>query len=142
MTALKWKEREDMLTSNINSVKLLARLRRADWRVALIASATLAASASASQAQVDLKTFADEKGYLNVKALTCAQLANTTQDDANFLGVWYSGWFNGHMKRHAININRTKTGIHEVIEYCKANPDKKVVDAVEVYVKKVQAGGQ
>jgi hypothetical protein len=142
MTALKWKEREDMLTSNINSIKLLARLRRLDWRVALVASAALAASASASQAQVDLKTFADEKGYLNVKALTCAQLANTTRDDANFLGVWYSGWFNGHLKRHAININRTKDGIHEVIEYCKTNPDKKVVDAVEVYVKNVQEGGQ
>ena len=110
------------------------------WRAVLIASATLAASASAAQAQVDLKTYADEKGYINVKALTCAQLANTTPDDANFLGVWYSGWFNGHMKRHAINIQRTKDGIHEVIEYCKANPDKKVVEAVEDYVKKVQAG--
>ena len=131
-----------MLTSITTCAKLFAALRRADWRVALLASATLTASASASQAQVDLKTYADEKGYLNVKALTCAQLANTTQDDAYFLGTWYSGWFNGHMKRHAINVARTKQGIHEVIEYCKANPDKKVVDAVETYVKKVQAGGQ
>jgi hypothetical protein len=129
-----------MLTSNTIRAKFLAALRRADWRVALVASAALAASVSASQAQVDLKTYADDKGYLNVKTLTCAQLANTTQDDANFLGVWYSGWFNGHMKRHAINVNRTKAGIHEVIEYCKANPDKTVVDAVETYVKKVQAG--
>ena len=130
-----------MLTSITTYAKLFAVLR-ADWRIALVASASLAVSASASQAQVDLKTYADEKGYLNVKALTCAQLANTTQDDANFLGVWYSGWFNGHMKRHAINVARTKAGIHEVIEYCKANPDKKVVDAVETYVKKVQAGSQ
>ena len=44
------------------------------------------------------------------------------------------------MKKHAINIERAKQGIHEVIEYCKANPDKKVVEAVEDYVKKVQAG--
>jgi hypothetical protein len=29
-----------------------------------------------------------------------------------------------------------------VIVYCKANPDTKVVDAVDAYVKKVQAGGQ
>ncbi len=125
--------------SNIIYAKLFASLRRADWRVALVASATLAASASASQAQVDLKTYADAKGYLNVKALTCAQLANTYQEDANFLGTWYSGWFNGHLKRHSINVARTKEGIHEVIEYCKANPDKKVVEAVEDYVKKVQA---
>ena len=98
--------------------------------------------ASASQAQVELKTYADAKGYINVRALTCAQLANTFQEDANFLGVWYSGWFNGHMKRHSININRTKEGIHEVIVYCKANPEAKVVDAVDAYVKKVQQGGQ
>jgi hypothetical protein len=98
--------------------------------------------ASAPQAQVELKTYADEKGYLNVRALTCAQLANTFQEDANFLGTWYSGWWNGHMKRHSININRTKEGIHEVIVYCKAHPDAKVVDAVDAYVKKVQQGGQ
>ena len=106
----------------------------------LVSAATLVATAS--QAQVELKTYADEKGYINVRALTCAQLANTYQEDANFLGVWYSGWWNGHMKRHSININRTKEGIHEVIVYCKANPDAMVVDAVDAYVKKVQQGGQ
>ncbi len=119
---------------------IILRFGAPDWRVALLALATLAASASASQAQVALTTYADDKGYINVKALTCAQLANTTQDDANFLGVWYSGWFNGHLKRHSINIQRTKDGIQAVLEDCKANPDKKVVQAVEDYVKKVQAG--
>ncbi len=129
-----------MHTSIIARTKFSAPFRRGNWRAALLASATLAASASTSQAQVALSSYADDKGYINVKALTCAQLANTTQDDANFLGVWYSGWFNGHLKKHAINIERAKKGIHEVIEYCKANPDKKVVEAVEDYVKKVQAG--
>jgi hypothetical protein len=111
-------------------------------RIALAARAMLAASASASQAQVDLTTYTDAKGYLNVRALTCAQLANTYQEDANFLGAWYSGWWNGHLKRHSVNVDRAKQGIHEVIVYCKANPDKKVVDAVDVFVKKVQQGGQ
>jgi hypothetical protein len=115
---------------------------RAGLRVALFAAAALVASASASRAQVELKTYMDDKGYLNVRALTCAQLANTYQEDADFLGAWYSGWWNGHMKRHSINVARTKQGIHEVIVYCKANPDAKVVDAVDAYVKKVQAGGQ
>jgi HdeA/HdeB family len=115
---------------------------RIDLRVALIAAATLIASASASMAQVELKTYTDEKGYLNVRALTCAQLANTYQEDADFLGAWYSGWWNGHLKRHSINIDRAKQGIHEVIVYCKANPGAKVVDAVDAYVKKVQQGGQ
>jgi hypothetical protein len=132
------------MVASINGMRgrLTAPLRRPDWRVGLVAAATLIASASASRAQVELSTYADAKGYLNVKALTCAQLANTFQEDANFLGVWYSGWFNGHMKRHSINPARTKEGIHEVIVYCKANPDKKVLEAVDAYVRKVRQTAQ
>jgi hypothetical protein len=121
---------------------LLRALARVELPVALAATAALVASVSASQAQVELKTYMDDKGYLNVRALTCAQLANTFQEDADFLGAWYSGWWNGHLKRHSINVARAKQGIHEVIVYCKANPDSKVVDAVDAYAKKVQAGGQ
>jgi hypothetical protein len=131
-----------MVSSNTDRGAGAASLARVDLRVALVATAMLVASASASQAQVELKTYTDAKGYLNVRALTCAQLANTFQEDADFLGAWYSGWWNGHMKRHSINIERAKQGIHEVIVYCKANPDAKVVDAVDAYVKKVQQGGQ
>jgi len=111
-------------------------------RLAAFAGTALIASISASHAQVELKTYMDDKGYLNVRALTCAQLANTFQEDANFLGAWYSGWWNGHVKRHSINIARAREGIHEIIVYCKANPDTKVVDAVDAYVKKVQSGAQ
>jgi len=106
----------------------------------LVAAGTLIATAA--EAQVELKTYADEKGYINVRALTCGQLANTFQEDADFMGTWYSGWWNGHMKRHSFNLKRVRDGIHEVIVYCKAHPDEKVVDAVDAYVKKVQQGGQ
>ena len=133
-------EREKTMVAS--STRLSPRLGRLDLRVALLAAAGLIASVSASQAQVELKTYTDDKGYLNVKGLTCAQLAGTFQEDADFLGAWYSGWWNGHLKRHVVNIPRAKQGIHEVIVYCKANPDTKVVDAVDAYVKKVQAGGQ
>src|SRR5271155_3103483 len=132
-----------MITSNTgNRGKAVAAVGRSDLRIAVLAAAALVASASVSQAQVDLSTYTDAKGYLNVRALTCAQLANTYQEDANFLGAWYSGWWNGHLKRHSINIARAKQGLHEVIVYCKANPDKKVVDAVDDFAKKVQQGGQ
>jgi hypothetical protein len=131
-----------MIVANRGNRSKCPALGRARLGLALIPAAALIASASASRAQVDLTTYTDAKGYLNVRALTCAQLANTYQEDANFLGAWYSGWWNGHLKRHSININRTKEGIHEVIVYCKANPDKKVVDAVDAFVKKVQQGGK
>lgn len=112
------------------------------YHIAWVAAAATVAAASATQAQVPLTTYMDAKGYLNVRALTCAQLANTYQEDANFLGAWYSGWWNGNLKRHSINIERAKQGLHEVIVYCKANPDAKVVDAVDAYAKKVMQGGQ
>jgi hypothetical protein len=101
----------------------------------LIIAAALVASTVMSQAQVELKNYADAKGYIDVQQLTCAQLAGTFQEDADFLGVWYSGWYNGLAKKHAINVARTKAGIHNVIVYCKANPTKKVIQAIDVILK-------
>jgi hypothetical protein len=118
----------------------LAALGRRDWRAGLFAAAMLAASAFAAQAQVELKNHVGANGYIQVKKLTCAQLANTYQEDADLLGVWYSGWLNGRAKNHVINIDRTKDGIHQVIVYCKANPDKKVVDAVKILLNQAKSG--
>ena len=109
---------------------------------ALAFAAAGALTASAAQAQTELKTYADDKGYINVRALTCGQLAGTFQEDADFMGTWYSGWWNGHMKRHNINIARTRAGIHEIIVYCKSHPDEKVVDAVDAFVKRMQQQGE
>jgi HdeA/HdeB family len=97
----------------------------------LLGATTLVGSSSISSAQVELKTYADAKGYISVRSLTCSQLAGTFQEDADFLGVWYSGWYNGRGKKHIINVARTKEGIHDVIVYCKSNPGSKVTDAVE-----------
>jgi hypothetical protein len=46
---------------------------------------------STAKAQVDLSAYADAEGFLDVQALTCAQLANTWQGDADRLSAWYSG---------------------------------------------------
>ena len=102
---------------------------------ALLAAAALVGFTSTSPAQVALKTYADEKGYINIRTLTCAQLAGTFQEDADFLGLWYSGWYNGRIKKHSINVSRTKAGIPEIIVFCKSNPDKKVSEAVELVMK-------
>ncbi len=104
------------------------------YRSAAIA-AFLLSSMPCAFAQVELKNYADANGYIDVQALTCAQLAGTFQEDADFLGIWYSGWYNGLAKKHAINVQRTKDGIHNVIVYCKANPGKKVIQAIDVILK-------
>ena len=93
------------------------------------------AFAGQSFAQVELKSYADRDGYLDVQKLTCAQLANTFQEDADYLAAWYSGWYNGLAKKHMMQVSRAKALQHEVIVHCKANPGKKVIEAIDVVFK-------
>jgi HdeA/HdeB family len=103
---------------------------------ALIIAGVLAlAATSSATAQTSLSAYADPKGNIDVQKLTCKQLANTYQEDANFLGTWYSGWYNGLGKKHSINIPRVKEGIHRVIVYCKENQDKTIIQAIDLMLK-------
>ena len=93
---------------------------------------------SVAQAQVDLSTYADAEGFLNVQALTCAQLANTWQEDADRLTAWYSGWYNGLAKKHYMDVRKGKEAEHEVIVYCKAHPELKIIQAIDVVFKSMR----
>jgi hypothetical protein len=90
------------------------------------------------KAQVDLSAYADPEGFLDVQALTCAQLANTWQGDADRLTAWYSGWYNGLAKKHYMDILKGKEAEHEVIVYCKANPEIKIIQAMEIVFKSMR----
>src|SRR5579863_10261388 len=92
-------------------------------RKLILATATsMVCLLSGANAQVELKTYADAEGYIDVQALTCAQLAGTFQEDANLLTTWYSGWYNGLAKKHFINLPRSREAEHETIVYCKEHP--------------------
>ncbi|RBP03450.1 HdeA/HdeB family protein [Roseiarcus fermentans] len=93
---------------------------------------------SAVEAQVDLTTYGDAKGNLDVQALTCAQLAGTWQEDADFLTVWYSGWYNGLANYSKMKLDRAKELEHRVIVYCKANPTVKVIKAMDINIKQMR----
>jgi hypothetical protein len=105
----------------------------------LILCCATAIIAGPALAQVELKTYADREGYIDVQKLTCAQLANTFQEDADYLTVWYSGWYNGLAKKHMMQVDRAKSLEHEVIVHCKANPGKKVIEAIDVVFKEYRA---
>jgi hypothetical protein len=90
-------------------------------------------------AQVELKTYAGPDGYIDVQELTCAQLAGTFQEDADYLAAWYSGWYNGLAKKHVMLVSRARELQHEVIVYCKANPGKKIIQAIDVVFKDYRA---
>ena len=100
-----------------------------------LALGALVASIASAQAQVPLSTYMDANGFIDVQTLTCAQLANTFQEDADYLAAWYSGWYNGLAKKHFAHITRAKSGEHQVIVYCKAHPELKVIQAIDVLFK-------
>jgi hypothetical protein len=104
-------------------------------KMLLIVTTMLLAASSNAQAQTDLTAYADQNGYIDVQTLTCAALAGTWQGDADRLTTWYSGWYNGLAKKHYFNIARSKELEHEVIVYCKANPQIRIIEAIDVMLK-------
>lgn len=90
---------------------------------------------STAYAATGLDTYVDKNGFIDVQALTCAQLADTYQEDANALANWYSGWYNGLAKKHYYHLNRVKGTEHEVIVYCKEHRDMKIIKAMDVIFK-------
>jgi len=104
-----------------------------------VLAACIAASTAAlpvpARAQTELSAYADKDGFINVQELTCKQLASTFQEDADMLAAWYSGWYNGLAKKHFAHFSRAKAGEHQLIVYCKANPDKKIIQALDVLLK-------
>jgi HdeA/HdeB family len=107
----------------------------------LLAAALMSAAAFSAHAQTatTLSSYADADGWIDVQKMTCEQLAGTYQEDADMLTTWYSGWYNGLAKKHMINVKRGKDLEHEVIVYCKANKDQKIIQAISVVFKDERA---
>jgi opacity protein-like surface antigen len=111
-------------------------------RFLLISSVAMMAMAGAAKADpVDLSAYADANGFIDVQKLTCGQLANTYQEDANALTSWYSGWYNGLAHKHYADFKKGRIVEHQVIEYCKANPQQTIIHAIAVTLKEDRAEG-
>jgi hypothetical protein len=109
------------------------------YKSLILAALLCTAGISTTRAQVDLSTYADANGFINVQTLTCAQLAGTWQGDADMLTTWYSGWYNGLARKHYLDFRKGKEAEHEVIVYCKANPDQLIIEAIAVVFKDMRA---
>jgi hypothetical protein len=108
-------------------------------KVLFAAIAGVFIAGNSASAQVALSAYADQNGYIDVQKLTCAQLANTWQQDADMLTAWYSGWYNGLARKHFMDVRKGKMVEHDVIEYCKAHQDKLIIEAIAVVFKDVRA---
>lgn len=107
------------------------------YHFVLAMAATMASSGAF--AQTPLSAYADGNGFIDVQKLTCAQLAGTFQEDADALTAWYSGWYNGLARKHYMDIRKGKIVEHEVIQHCKANPGKLIIEAIAVVFKDERA---
>ena len=92
-------------------------------------------AAKAVETQVELPKYEAPNGNIDTATLTCAQFSNLPPEDADFLGTWTVGWQNGATKNRAINVGKVREAIRGVAAYCKANKDKKFVQAVDVVMK-------
>jgi len=92
-------------------------------------------AATAALTQVELPKYAAPDGNIDTEKLTCAQFSDLPPDDADFLGTWTIGWQNGVAKNRAINVSKIKMAIRNVAVYCKANKDKRFVQAVDAVMK-------
>jgi HdeA/HdeB family len=99
---------------------------------------TMTMANSGARAQVNLSEYADPEGFLDIETLSCAQLAGTWQDQADLLASWYSGWYNGLAKKHYMDIRKGKEAEHELIVYCKANPQLRIIQAIDVVFKSMR----
>jgi hypothetical protein len=97
-----------------------------------VATAVLAMGMSEVRAQTPLSAYVDANGYIDVQKLTCAQLADTYQQDADLLSAWYSGWYNGLAHKHFLDYRKGKIVEHQVIDYCKEHRDRRIIDAIAV----------
>jgi hypothetical protein len=102
-------------------------------------AAALAMATTSAFAAVELNTYANKDGYIDVQKLTCAQLANTFQEDADYLTAWYSGWYNGLGKKHMVKADRARELEHQIIVYCKEHQDLKVIKAIDIVFKSFRA---
>jgi len=119
--------------------EIFLAVNRRDGMRKILISATIGVAitlaGSGAKAQVDLSAYADPEGFLDIQALTCAQLAGTWQDQADVLSSWYSGWYNGLAQHHSAKISRAKADEHNVIVYCKQHPELKIIQAIDVIFK-------
>jgi hypothetical protein len=93
-------------------------------------------AAPAAAPQPDLQQrYADPSGNIDIQTLTCGQLVSTYQEDAEFVLLWSSGWYNGLARKSAVNMPRVKESIRGVIAYCQVNKDKRLTQAIDAVAK-------
>lgn len=85
--------------------------------------------------QIPLARYADANGNIDIRQLTCGHLDDASPEETNLLLSWYGGWYNGAAKGHGINLARLRYAIRNVVDYCKINRDKSLLQVMNLMLK-------
>jgi HdeA/HdeB family len=91
--------------------------------------------AAVQTAKVPLSTHADQNGNIDVRQLTCAHLDDASGEETDLLLAWYGGWYNALAKKRGFNLMRLRSVINNVVDYCKANPGKNLLQVVDLMLR-------
>jgi HdeA/HdeB family protein len=84
---------------------------------------------------VVLDTFVTAKGTIDTARLTCGEIADASPQEAAMFLTWYSGYFTAAAKKRGVNLAAVRHTTLAVIDYCKSNRDKKLVQVMELMLK-------
>lgn len=90
---------------------------------------------AAQPARVALATYGDLYGNIDPQRLSCGQLTDASAQETELFLAWYSGWLNGTAKKRAVNLAKMGGGIRSVLDYCRANRDKKLIQVMDLMLK-------
>jgi hypothetical protein len=93
------------------------------------------APAEPTSPRVPLSTYADANGTIDARRLTCAYLDSASTEETGLLLSWYSGSYNAIAKKRGFNLERLRSAIRNVVDYCKANPEKNLAQALDLILK-------
>jgi hypothetical protein len=99
------------------------------------AAASNPAAVQAQKPQVPLSRYANANGDVDIRTLSCGHLDQTSTEEADLLLGWYSGWYTGVAKKRGFNLARVRYAIRKVVDYCKTNRDKSLVQALDLMLK-------
>ncbi|HXW40054.1 MAG TPA: HdeA/HdeB family chaperone [Xanthobacteraceae bacterium] len=93
------------------------------------------AAVPARPPQLSLSSFADANGNIDVARLACGHLADASSEEAELLIAWFAGAQAGAAKRRAINLASLRYVTGNIVAYCRANRDKRLITTLEFMLK-------
>ena len=92
------------------------------------------AAPQSQQSSLPLLKSADANGVLDITGLSCGQVADAADWEADFLLAWYGGSL-APAKNRKFNMPRLRSAIQNVVAFCKVHRDSNLVKVMDSMLK-------